>query len=70
MGIAFIVAGICQGITLIVLQSNVCLDNPVLQYVELTDPDISETFGDQCEKAAGYTINIVATTLFLLAGAS
>lgn len=68
MGAIFILSSIFQGITLLVLESSICLDNPALQYMESLDANLRDTFPDTCEWYTGFYLNIVAVVLWFLAG--
>jgi hypothetical protein len=70
IGITFALAGLFQGIALLVQNSSVCLDNPVLQYLESNNPDARETFGDECEWGPGYKLSIAAVVFWFVAGLS
>jgi hypothetical protein len=70
IGIIFILTSIFQGITLLILQSSICLNNPVLQVLESERPDIRETFHDECKWEAGFRLNIAAVVFWFFAGFS
>jgi hypothetical protein len=64
--------GLClfQGLTLLILSSSICLDNPVLQYLESEKPSVRETLSDECEPALGFKLSVVSVVLWFAAGAS
>ena len=72
MGNIFILSCLFQGITLLLLRSSICLDNPVIQYVtDLADNNETPTqpqFPDECERSSGYNNSIAATCLWFGAG--
>jgi hypothetical protein len=63
-GVIFIVMSILQGCTLLVLESNVCLNNPLLQYLEAEKRLIRENYADECEWGAGFKLGITAVFWF------
>jgi hypothetical protein len=67
-GVTFIVMSILQGCTLLVLESNVCLNNPFLQYLEDESPLIRENYADECEWGSGFKLGITAVVFWFLAG--
>jgi hypothetical protein len=68
-GLTFLVMSILQGVTLLVLKSSVCLDNPVLQYLEARNPTRREIYPDECEWGMGFRMSITATVFWFVAGA-
>jgi hypothetical protein len=69
-GLSFLVMSILQGITMLVLKSSVCLDNPVLQYLEAVNPIRRENYPDECEWGMGFRMMITATVFWFVAGAA
>mmetsp|Transcript_14789 Transcript_14789/g.41878 ORF Transcript_14789/g.41878 Transcript_14789/m.41878 type:complete len:257 (+) Transcript_14789:136-906(+) len=67
LGLAF--AGVCQGLTLLILKSSVCENNPILEYLEDGKPDLRTTFADEpeCQWEAGLRMGIAATVFWCLA---
>jgi len=66
----FFIAAFSQGLTLLILQSSICEENPLLQYLERSQPTLRSTFpenGDGCEWEAGFRMSIAATVFWLLA---
>jgi len=68
MGFFFLVTSAFQGLNLLIDTSSICVDNPAMQYLETTNPDLANTFPDSCDRAMGYTLQIVAVVLWALAG--
>merc|ERR1712025_907989 len=64
MGFFFLVTSAFQGLTLLIDTSSVCYDNPAIQYLEVTNPDLADTFPDSCDRAMGYAVQIVAVVLW------
>lgn len=69
IGAIFVFMSIFQGITLLVQSSSICNDNPVLQYIAATSPDLYDTFASDCEWATGYILAITGVALWFVAGA-
>jgi hypothetical protein len=70
IGVTFIVMSILQGCTLLVLESSVCLNNPLLQYLEAERPEIRDNYADECEWGVGFKLGITAVVFWFLAGVS
>ncbi|CAJ1949709.1 unnamed protein product [Cylindrotheca closterium] len=70
MGGIFLLCGAFQGLTLVVMQSSICKDNPVLQYYEEYNPELLNTFPSsrECQGYMGYHLSIAAVALWILAG--
>lgn len=72
MGGIFLLSGLFQGFTLVVMQSSICNDNPVIQYYEEYDLVLWNSFGSggggECKGYTGYHLSIAAVALWLLAG--
>jgi hypothetical protein len=68
LGNLFIILSIFQGLTLLVQSSSICKNNPIMQYLEVADVSLADTFPDTCERATGYILNIVAVVCWFLAG--
>jgi hypothetical protein len=69
-GVTFIVMSILQGCTLLVLESNVCLNNPFLQYLEAEKPLVRQNYADECEWGTGFKLGITAVVFWFFAGVS
>mmetsp|Transcript_20336 Transcript_20336/g.48364 ORF Transcript_20336/g.48364 Transcript_20336/m.48364 type:complete len:254 (-) Transcript_20336:821-1582(-) len=70
-GLIFVIAGIMQGCTLMLLDSSLCTNNPFVQYLTDSAPvasDILLVDPTTCEKSRGYNLIISATVFWLLAG--
>jgi hypothetical protein len=67
-GITFLVMSILQGVSLLVLESSVCLDSPVLQWLEAELPRVRERYGDECEWGLGFRLGITAVVFWFVAG--
>jgi hypothetical protein len=70
LGLMFLLVCLFQGLTLMVIQSSVCLDNPVLQYLDEEFPVIRATFPDECEWDAGFRLSLTAVVFWFVAGAA
>mmetsp|Transcript_13388 Transcript_13388/g.28369 ORF Transcript_13388/g.28369 Transcript_13388/m.28369 type:complete len:254 (-) Transcript_13388:105-866(-) len=68
MGASMLLTSIFQGLTLLVVSSSICYDNPRLQILSQTDPEFVATLPDECEWAVGFETGIAATVLWFLAG--
>mmetsp|Transcript_8868 Transcript_8868/g.14222 ORF Transcript_8868/g.14222 Transcript_8868/m.14222 type:complete len:246 (+) Transcript_8868:415-1152(+) len=70
MGLLFLICCIFQGCSLLVLQSSICDDNPVIQYLQEANPVILETLNDpaKCTRAPGFNFGIAATVFWFVAG--
>lgn len=69
LGYLFVFLTIFQGLTLLVEASSICRNNPVLQYLAFSAPELAETFPETCEWATGYGLNIASVICWFLAGA-
>ena len=70
-GLIFVITGIMQGCTLMLLDSSLCTDNPFVQYLTESAPattDILLVDPTKCEKSRGYNLIISATVFWILAG--
>ncbi|KAG7371848.1 hypothetical protein IV203_017990 [Nitzschia inconspicua] len=71
LGLIFLVCCILQGCSLLMLQSSICLDNPVIQYLTATGNNgILNTLQDpeQCGRASGFKMSISAVVFWFVAG--
>lgn len=71
MGIAFIITGIFQSVTLLILSSSICSNNPTIQYNDYSNN--GGGFNDDgsnrsCETATGFGVNVTSVILWLMAG--
>ena len=69
-GIFCLVVSIFQGVTLLSLQSDICLENPAVGFLESIpgSNQILGTFPDECSWAAGFRLSITAVVFWFLAG--
>jgi hypothetical protein len=67
-GISFLSMSILQGVTLMVLESSVCLDNPLLQFLEAKFPLARAQYGEECEWGLGFKFGITAVVFWFVAG--
>ena len=64
---AYLLTAIFQGLTLLLLNSNACLNNSLVQ--DLEDGDLQDiTFPDTCSLGQGANLVIAATSLWFAAG--
>lgn len=59
-GFLFIITGILQGVSLLILNSTICLDNPFLRSLD--------TFADKCKIGVGFKCGIASTVLWFITG--
>jgi hypothetical protein len=67
-GISFLSMSILQGVTLLVLESSVCLDNPILQFLGAELPLVRARYGEECEWGLGFKLGITAVFFWFVAG--
>jgi hypothetical protein len=65
-GMIFLFCCLCQGLTLLFLDSNGCKDN---SYVKGLEDALSASFEDECSMEWGARSNIASTCLWFVAGA-
>eukprot|EP00934_Nitzschia_sp_Nitz4_P005652 Nitzschia sp. Nitz4//scaffold145_size56662//20596//21507//NITZ4_006554-RA/size56662-snap-gene-0.90-mRNA-1//-1//CDS//3329536568//5642//frame0 len=68
IGFFFLTACLFQGLTLLIMDSSLCHDNPVAQYMELNAPVASLLMPDECERSAGYWWSVSTVALYGLLG--
>jgi hypothetical protein len=70
LGLMFLVCCILQGCSLLLLQSSICLDNPVIQFFEANNPALLATLEDpdKCALAPGIKMSISAVAFWFVAG--
>lgn len=68
LGGTFMFVGFLQGMTLMMQSSSLCLDNPVMQYLDSEAPAVRETFADECEWGPGYKAAISAVVFWFVGG--
>ena len=67
MAPAYLLTAIFQGLTLLLLNSNACLNNSLVQ--DLEEGDLQDiTFPDTCSLGQGANLVIAATSLWFAAG--
>ena len=70
MGAVFVLVSACQGISLIVVNSSICYNNPVHQALEQTGrDDFREILPDESEWSQGFRLGITAVVFWFVAGA-
>lgn len=69
-GLIFLITGIMQGCTLMLLDSSICTNNPVVQYLNEFIPIAHGLLADptQCQTSSGYNMIITATVFWIVAG--
>jgi hypothetical protein len=65
LGIMFIILCLFQGLTLLSLDSNICLDNPVANFLE--EQKLGIEFPEECEWEAGFRLNIASVAMWFAA---
>lgn len=64
----FLLTSIFQALSLMMIGSSICNDNPVLQLLDEEFPLIRSTFDDECEIGPGYRLAITAVVFWAAAG--
>ena len=69
-GFMFILCSILQGCALLFLDSSFCLDNPLIQFLEIHNPGVVATLQnpEKCVMAAGLKLGISAVVFWFVAG--
>jgi hypothetical protein len=67
-GTMMVCAGIFQGLTLLVIQSSICTNNPVLQVFEDAGWAIRTRYVGECQSGSGYNCGIASTALWVVSG--
>lgn len=70
LGYSLVATSVLQGLTLLSQASSLCNNNPFLQYLDYTGSELSGTFPATCQWATGYSLQIAAVALWMLAGGS
>ena len=68
--LSFLVLSALQGVTLLVLSSSLCLNNPLFQYLDFIQSPGADQYTEECEWGMGFRMLITATVFWFLAGAS
>ena len=64
----FIFTALTQGLTLLIKQSSICLDNPIVQYLSDLSPNDGERFPEECTLSLGFWFGVSAVCLYFFAG--
>ena len=67
-GLIYVCCCILQGIGLKIMDSYICTNNPLVQYLDEEFPAIGSQFQDDCEKNQGMRMGISATVFWGIAG--
>jgi hypothetical protein len=69
LGLMFLFCCIFQGVSLMVLESSICLDNPLMQFFEQFQPAVLNVLEDpaKCTRAPGFNFGISATVFWFVA---
>ena len=71
-GFMFMITSILQGLSLLILNSSICLDNPVMRAMETDNhylfSQMMDIFGDKCEIGVGFKCGIASTILWFITG--
>mmetsp|Transcript_24404 Transcript_24404/g.26225 ORF Transcript_24404/g.26225 Transcript_24404/m.26225 type:complete len:351 (-) Transcript_24404:364-1416(-) len=73
-GFLFIITGILQGVSLLILNSTICLDNPYLRSLDevannannIQIHELLDTFDDKCKIGVGFKCGIASTILWFI----
>ena len=73
IGCLLLCTSVCQGLVLMIVDSSICHNNPVLQFLEGNNSTeggvtMADMFNPDCELAKGYYVQIAATVLWAVAG--
>lgn len=68
MAATFIFTTLTQGLTLLIQQSSICLDNPLIQFISYKSPDDGERFPEECTLSRGFWLNVASVCLWFVAG--
>ena len=67
-GFSYLILSMLQGITLLVLESSLCLNNPIMQLLEAEYPSIASAYDSECDWNMGFRASISATVFWFCAG--
>lgn len=70
IGLCFVTCSILQGIQLKIMDSYICTDNPIVQYLDEAAPNVGALFQNDCEYGMGMRMGITAIVFWGLAGLS
>jgi hypothetical protein len=68
LGLFYITCAILQGIGLKMMDSYICTNNPIVQYIDEVFPGDGIAFQDDCEFGMGMRLGISATVFWAIAG--
>jgi len=70
VGVVFLVCCIMQGCTLLITSSGICLDNPIIQFLEVEYPNFYDTIENpnDCITTFGYNMNIASVVFWFFGG--
>jgi hypothetical protein len=66
LGIMFMLLCLFQGLTLLSMDSNICLDNPAANFLE-EQSSLGIEFPEECEWEAGFRLNIASVAMWFAA---
>eukprot|EP00339_Tiarina_fusa_P014966 CAMPEP_0117020020 /NCGR_PEP_ID=MMETSP0472-20121206/15272_1 /TAXON_ID=693140 ORGANISM="Tiarina fusus, Strain LIS" /NCGR_SAMPLE_ID=MMETSP0472 /ASSEMBLY_ACC=CAM_ASM_000603 /LENGTH=223 /DNA_ID=CAMNT_0004725115 /DNA_START=146 /DNA_END=817 /DNA_ORIENTATION=- len=69
MGLLLIATTFFQGMTMLVLRSSICLDHPLIQFLDEEFPRVGERFPESCQLSSGFRQIIASVVLWFSAGA-
>lgn len=67
-GFSFVCMSVLQGVTLMILDSDVCVNNPIMQLIEQESPNLRQFYPETCEWGSGFKLAISATVFWGVAG--
>ena len=67
-GIVFLLCSLFQGLTLLVIQSDVCKDNPAINFINSTSTALGRQYPSECAWDVGFKLSIAAVPLWFVAG--
>eukprot|EP00339_Tiarina_fusa_P010465 CAMPEP_0117012338 /NCGR_PEP_ID=MMETSP0472-20121206/10405_1 /TAXON_ID=693140 ORGANISM="Tiarina fusus, Strain LIS" /NCGR_SAMPLE_ID=MMETSP0472 /ASSEMBLY_ACC=CAM_ASM_000603 /LENGTH=251 /DNA_ID=CAMNT_0004715381 /DNA_START=48 /DNA_END=803 /DNA_ORIENTATION=- len=68
IGVLLMMSCLFQGLSMMIMSSSICLDNPAVAFLKELYPVFGSTLPDECEIGVGFKTNIAATALFFVAG--
>ena len=68
LGLLYIICGVLQGIGLKMMDSYICTENPIIQYLEESVPLVGDQFQSKCKFNIGMRMGISATVFWIVAG--
>ena len=67
IGLAFILCCLFQGLSLLVLQSDVCKDNPAINFIKSLTPAVGKDYPSECAWDTGFKLSISAVPMWFVA---